>query len=66
MASHQLIWIYPNGGRMCSTWDFLRQLSQQLHRPWCIFGTLKILCMRVKNVAKQLIPTGKLMDLDKL
>jgi len=65
MASHQLIWIYPNGGRRRSAWDFLRRLSQQSHQPWCIFGILTILYMRVKNVTEQLVPTGKLMDLDR-
>jgi len=29
---------YPNGGRRRAAWDFLRQLSQQSSRPWCIFG----------------------------
>jgi len=25
-------------GRRRAAWDFLRQLSQQSTRPWCIFG----------------------------
>ena len=29
---------YPNGGRRRASWDFLRQLSQQSSRHWCIFG----------------------------
>ena len=29
---------YPNGGRRRASWEFLRQLAQQVNIPWCIFG----------------------------